>query len=107
MGVIANKYRISVTELKKMNGLRGSTIHAGQKLKVGRTTKTLTAQATPKAVDNTDLYIYYEVQPGDTLWNIAERYPGTTVDDLRRMNGSLEQEGLKPGSKIKVGLQQG
>ncbi|MBL7951346.1 MAG: LysM peptidoglycan-binding domain-containing protein [Flavobacteriales bacterium] len=107
LGVIANKYRISVTELKKMNGLRGTTIHAGQKLKVGRTTKTVTAQATPKPVDKTDLYIYYEVQPGDTLWNIAERYPGTTVDDLRRMNSELENEGLKPGRKIKVGVQEG
>lgn len=107
LGIIANKYRISVTELKKLNGLRGTTIHAGQKLKVGRTTKTVTAQATPKPVDNTAQYIYYEVQPGDTLWNIAERYPGTTVDDLRRMNGELEKEGLKPGRKIKVGLQEG
>ncbi len=108
LGVIANKYRISVTELKKMNGLRGTTIHAGQKLKVGRTTtKTVTAQATPKPVEKTDLYIYYEVQPGDTLWNIAERYPGTTVDDLRRMNSDLEKEGLKPGNKIKVGVQEG
>ncbi len=73
--MIASKYRTTVTELKKMNGLRGTTIHAGQKLKVGRTTKTVTAQAGPKPADGTAQYIYYEVQPGDTLYNIAERYP--------------------------------
>ncbi|MBX2973077.1 MAG: transglycosylase SLT domain-containing protein [Flavobacteriales bacterium] len=107
LGVIASKYRISVTELKQMNGLRGTTIHAGQKLKVGRETKTVAAQAPAKPVDNTAQYIYYEVQPGDTLMNIAERHPGITVDDLRRLNGELEKEGLTPGRKIKVGLQEG
>lgn len=107
LGVIASKYRLSVTELKQMNGLRGTTIHAGQKLKVGRVTKTVTAQAATKPVDNKAQYIYYEVQPGDTLWNIAERYPGTTVDDLRRLNTELEKDGLKPGHKIKVGVQEG
>jgi membrane-bound lytic murein transglycosylase D len=47
------------------------------------------------------------VQPGDTLWDIAKRYPGVTVDDLRRMNTGLEREGLKPGDKIKVRVQEG
>ncbi|MGV3636946.1 MAG: LysM peptidoglycan-binding domain-containing protein [Flavobacteriales bacterium] len=107
LGVIASKYRTTVTEIKKMNGLRGTTIHAGQKLKVGRTTKTVTVQAAPKPVDNTAQYIYYEVQPGDTLYNIAERYPGTTVDDLRRLNTELEKEGLQPGRRIKVAVQEG
>lgn len=107
LGVIANKYRISVTELKNLNGLRGTTIHTGQKLKVGRTTKPVSAQANPKPTEQAELYIYYEVQPGDTLFNIAERHPGTTVDDLRRMNREIDNEGLKPGRKIKVGIQQG
>lgn len=108
LGVIASKYRISVNELKQMNGLRGTTIHAGQKLKVGRTVKTVTAQQTPaKPADSIAEYIYYEVQPGDTLFNIAERHPGTTVDDLRRLNSDIDKEGLKPGSRIKVGFQQG
>ena len=47
LGVIANKYRLSVTELKRLNNLRGTTIHAGQKLKVGHTTTTVAARATP------------------------------------------------------------
>jgi membrane-bound lytic murein transglycosylase D len=108
LGVIANKYRLSVTELKRLNNLRGTTIHAGQKLKVGHTTTTVAARATTEPTQNTaQQYIYYEVQPGDTLWNIAERHPGTTVDDLRRMNTELEKDGLKPGRKIKVAVQEG
>ncbi len=107
LGTIANKYKLSVTELKRMNGMRGTMIHAGQKLKVGKVTKEVTAQVAPTKADPTEQYIYYEVQAGDTLWNIAERYPGTTVDDLRRLNTDLDNGGLKPGRKIKVGVQQG
>lgn len=107
LGIIAKKYRISVTDLKKMNGLHSSTIRTGQKLKVGRTTRTATAHVETGSSDRSPSYIYYEVQPGDTLWNIAERYPGTTVDDLRRLNSELEKEGLRPGRKIKVAVQEG
>ncbi|MFN3874466.1 MAG: LysM peptidoglycan-binding domain-containing protein [Flavobacteriales bacterium] len=41
------------------------------------------------------------MQPGDTLWSIAQRHPGVTVDDLRRLNDGLP-EVLKPGARIRV-----
>ncbi len=107
LGTIASKYKLTVTELKRMNGLRGTMIHAGQKLKVGKVTKEVIAQTAPAKTGSTEQYIYYEVQAGDTLWNIAERHPGVTVDDLKRMNGDLDNGGLQPGRKIKVGVQQG
>ena len=107
LGALANRYHTSVTHLKKLNGLRGTTIHAGQKLTVGSMTKAVTAKTPTRTTQPAPEYIYYEVQPGDTLYNIAERYPGVTVDDLRRMNEELEQGGLQPGRKIKVGLQAG
>jgi membrane-bound lytic murein transglycosylase D len=34
LGYIANKYGVSLTKLKKWNGIRGNTIHPGQKLKI-------------------------------------------------------------------------
>ena len=107
LGVIANKYRTSVTALKQMNGLRGTMIHAGQKLKVGNVTKTIAEKPTTRTQPAMAEYIYYEVQPGDTLINIAEKYPGVTVDDLRRLNKEIEADGLQPGRKIKVGMQEG
>ncbi|MEZ4807926.1 MAG: LysM peptidoglycan-binding domain-containing protein [Flavobacteriales bacterium] len=106
LGVIANRYGLGVSELKRMNGLRGDLIRAGQKLAVGRT-KAPVAKAAPKENDATG-YIYHVVQPGDTLWDIANRYPGVTVDDLKRLNNALlQREGLKPGHKIKVAVPQG
>lgn len=44
----------------------------------------------------------YRVQPGDTLWNIAERYFYTVrlTDDLQRLNGIKTPEKLSPGTEL-------
>lgn len=106
LGSISQKYHLSVTELKRLNGLHGTLIRTGQKLKVGTVSKVVSAQAAPTPKPEVS-YVYYEVQPGDTLYNIAERYPGTTVDDLRKLNGDIEKEELTPGRRIKVAVEQG
>lgn len=106
LGSIATKYRTSVSALKGMNSIHGTIIRTGQLLKVGITTKTITAHA-PTEVQRADAFLYYEVQPGDTLYNIAGKHPGVTVDDLRRLNTDLKDEELKPGRKIKVGVDEG
>ena len=107
LGGIAGKYKLSVSELKRMNGLRSDMIRPGQKLVVGKQAATATA-AKPAAKPVQDgTYIYHVVQPGDTLWDIAKRYPGVSVDDLKRLNGGAVQDGLKVGDRIKVGVQEG
>ena len=45
--------------------------------------------------------IIHSVQPGDTLWNIAMRYDGVTVKQLRKIN-RLNSNALKVGTKLKV-----
>ena len=47
-------------------------------------------------------YIYYMVQPGDTLWNIAQKYQGVTVQQLKDMNKLPDGHVLLPGTKLKV-----
>ena len=107
LGTIAHKYGTSVTELKKLNHLHGNTIHPGQKLVVRQAvarTPERTASADPNTSNET---LYYTVQPGDTLWSIAARHPGVSVDDLRRLNADLDRVGLHPGARIKVRAPQG
>jgi len=59
-------------------------------------------QSTKPAVkSNDDKFLYHVVQPGDTLWNIAMRYDGVTVQKLRKIN-RLNSNALKVGTKLKV-----
>lgn len=47
-------------------------------------------------------YVIHVVQPGDTLWNIAQKYSGVTVNDLKKYNRSINAKSLLPGTKVKV-----
>jgi D-alanyl-D-alanine carboxypeptidase len=44
--------------------------------------------------------VYHMVQPGDTLWNIAQRYR-TTIQEIRKVN-KISGNQIKIGVKIKV-----
>lgn len=106
LGSIAQHYGTSVNELKRLNHLKGTMIHPGQKLIVRHTT-VAKPQSTAETGPGSDAGGgYYVVQPGDTLWSIAQRHPGISVDDLRKLNGGLPN-GLKPGSRIIVRTSKG
>jgi len=130
LGGIAKKHGATVSQLRKWNNLRSDRIHAGQKLVVRqgttgeRTTAARTASETPTATrpaaaqsegtnreagagagDKPVEYVYHVVQPGDTLWGIAQRYPGVTVDDIKRLNSDMNLHKLPVGRKLKVRVQ--
>jgi membrane-bound lytic murein transglycosylase D len=46
-------------------------------------------------------YVYHLVQPGDTLWNIAKKYNGVTIEMIKNIN-NLRSTELKVGTKLKV-----
>jgi len=56
------------------------------------------------SIEKPDLksFVTHTVQPGDTLWNIASRYKGATVEALKKINKINSSKGLKVGDKIKV-----
>ncbi len=57
---------------------------------------------TKTVIPTNSSYVYYIVQPGDTLWNIAQRYEGVTVQQIRNSNNISNTKGLKPGTKLKI-----
>ncbi len=49
-----------------------------------------------------DNYITYTVRSGDTLWEIARKYPGTTETEIARLNNISNASSIKPGQVIKI-----
>lgn len=62
---------------------------------------TTVVNAEPKIQVKQTKYVYHLVQPGDTLWNIARRYNGVTIEMIKNIN-NLRSEELKVGTKLKV-----
>lgn len=56
-----------------------------------------------KRTADSSRYIYYTVQPGDTLWNIAQRYQ-SNIDQLKKLNNISRKNYLRSGIRIKIPL---
>ncbi|WP_370546348.1 murein transglycosylase D [Edwardsiella tarda] len=88
---IARRLNMTQQTLLSMNNLRGSTLKAGQTLKVA-------ANGNAKALaDNT---ITYKVRKGDSLSSIARRH-GVDLDDVMRWNSKVNDNGqIQPGDLL-------
>lgn len=86
---IANRYGMTVSELQQINNLRNHHITLGQALNVIGTAK----------VESTDSGTH-TVAPGDTLYNISNRY-GMTVTELQQLNG-LSSNHITLGQTLNV-----
>ncbi len=73
--------------------------------KVTKTAKVHTPKAEAKPLIAKSKYIYHTVAPGDTLFNIAQRYQGVSVAELKTLNNIHNIRSLKPGMKLKVKVQ--
>lgn len=55
-----------------------------------------------KQVGKLKSYSYHIVRSGDTLWAIANKYPGISVKDLMAINRLSHHDAIKVGMKIKI-----
>lgn len=118
---IAKKYNCTVTQIKEWNKLQSDNIEVGQQLIVvpgndasgsfasGSTGDTsiikTTAEKKPVNTKTPKIkFVYHTVQPGDTLWTIAQKYAGVTVSEIKKLNGIRNHKSLLPGTKVKVPL---
>lgn len=123
LGRISSKTGASVENIRKWNRIKGNTIYPGQKLTVWvpkneksnvaervaaapapkpAESKTL-AVAQPAAEKSASSYITYEVKEGDTLWGIAQKFPGVSADQIKAWN--KVDELIKAGEKLKIETQ--
>lgn len=81
---LSKKYGVSVSDLKKANGISGHLIYVGQKLQIPtKSTKTAKTSTSTSTVDTTSTT--HTVVKGDTLWSLAKKY-GVSVSTLMKAN---------------------
>ncbi|QJD78736.1 lytic transglycosylase domain-containing protein [Spirosoma rhododendri] len=115
LGDLADRFHVELYDLKRWNHLKSNTLQPGQTLvilkEVAETrSERLAEQGTAKAHKKAEAIAqtrhikprYHRVQDGDTLWNIAQRYDGLTIDRLKRLN-NIRTNALRPGQKLIVG----
>jgi len=101
LGKIARRYGVRVSQIKRWNGLRSNNIRIGQRLTiyprkpafssinvvVSKTTATTNKQGVKT----------YKVKNGDSLWSIAQNFPGVSIQNIKDWNNIS-------GTKLKIGM---
>lgn len=104
LGKIAERYGVGVSQIKRWNGLRSNNLRVGQRLTIypKRNAKaSIQPKSTPARTVVASNSKVHEVQSGDSLWTISRKYPGISIDNLRKWNG-ISGNNLKPGTKLKL-----
>lgn len=98
IGQIAERYHVSIAELKKWNGLKSNKIFAGQNLRVytlETTASLVESTTTPETNVN-----YHKIQQGETIGSIAELYK-VSAANIREWNG-LTGNKIVAGKTLKI-----
>lgn len=111
LGKIASRYGVSVDQIKQWNGLRSTQLKIGQRLTIipkriplndnntsSRTQDSDKSNSSNSQNTNQEVYV---VQRGDSLWGIAQKFPGITLEDLKKWNGISGSE-IKPGMTLSL-----
>lgn len=101
LGKIAQKYKCTVTDLKRWNNLKSTNIQVGQKLKVyPPENQNVSGGNNSKPSSNSSGTTTYTVKSGDSLWSIAKKF-NVTVDHIKKLN-NLKNNDIKVGQKLKI-----
>lgn len=131
MGLIAQWYSVSTSQLRNWNNKYNNRIYPGNKLAVyvpknklasyikvnimsfdqkqafigkGSKTSSRSSDDDEKYSGKRGGFVYYTIQSGDNLWSIAQRYPDVTVQDIIKINRFPKNYKLYPGQRIKIKL---
>ncbi len=131
VGFIADWYDIRASDLRYWNNINRNIIRSGQKLVIykpkgksthykevnnmsfaekqkfaGRTVSASSSTSKPVTAQSsrsgTADYITYTVRRGDTLWEIARKYPGTSESEIARLNNMTNSSNIQAGQVIRI-----
>ena len=108
LGVIADRYKTSISSLKQANHLKNTMIREGRSLLIPIAKKpnkfySLSVEARRfKGLKTSDGKRYvYIVKRGDNLWDIGRNY-GISVNQLAKWNGISKKSFLRPKQKLTI-----
>jgi membrane-bound lytic murein transglycosylase D len=94
----AGKYtNIENMSFEEKQGKVGKTVAP-----VGNSPVTANNQAVASGSAIAGDFVYYTVRSGDTLWEIAKKFPGVSDSDIVSLNNMRDGDSIKPGQIIKI-----
>lgn len=109
LGLIAEKYKVRLSDVKSWNNLASNMIRINQKLViwvnhdyydyVNNKTPEKVTQVAPQPIPSSKIHM---VQPGDSLWKISQQYEGLSIEKIKELN-NLKSNKIVPGQKLIVG----
>lgn len=103
---IAQRYGMSVAELRALNNLNASSVKPGQEILLRGTTANLTIDSTRNepikstSSNKTTITKTHTVTKGETLWSIAKRY---SVDPtVLASTNNIKKTAIQVGQKLKI-----
>lgn len=98
LGRIAERYGVGVSQIKNWNGMRSNSVRIGQHLIIYPKTmdKDIASNSGHSSSEKT-----YTVRNGDSLWSISQKFPGVSVQNIKKWN-DISGTNLKPGTTLKI-----
>jgi len=105
--------KITAAEHKPKQDSMSQTVKPGTKLYVKPTVvksgknstvhkDTMTKHPMTTHVNTNSKYVYYKVVKGDTLWEIAKKFPGVSGKDILTWNNIKNANNIIPGQVLKI-----
>ena len=108
LGKIADNFGVRVSQIMDWNNLRSDRINVGQRLLIytadkaqSKSKATSEPRASNKVADrppNSNETETYTVKSGDSLWQIAQKFPGVSAEDIMKWNKISTD--IRPGQKL-------
>jgi membrane-bound lytic murein transglycosylase D len=99
VGKSANYKALDQMSFTQKQQFAGRTVASGNPA-TGSTASVSTSPAMTSG--NSGDYITYRVREGDSLWEIARKYPGVSETDITRLNNITNAAKIQPGQLLKI-----